>query len=215
MIAVKYVIFMYFHLHLQASAMLYEYMHSEMVRELSADTTQMNSCNSLFAAGVSMGKVLAHRLTCASVPFAEAKDAVKFVCKDLWVYNFRQQASRLQANRKGVFMIHDSNFPLLQSLSRSCVVYCSSSGETSRSADDGAPVESSNRMDPKVSKRALELIQFPAGVIQGFLEACGFASTVEPTLPGTIPACAFGITVNELESTVLQTLRSEPGSASI
>ena len=160
-----------------------------------------------------MGRILSNRLTSALVPFAEAKDAVKFVCKDFWMYNFRQQASRLQANRKGVFMVHDTNFPLLQTLARACIPFRISSEASSHahSLDDGSTESfaafAQQQMDPAVSARALSLLQFPAGLISGFLDSCGYPSVVEPSLTGHLPACAFSITVNDLESTILKRLR--------
>ena len=191
-----------------------------------------NSANSLFQIGTRIGKVLAIRLTSAAPPFTDSKDAVKFVCKDLWTFTFKQQASRLQANRKGVYMIHDSSFPPLQSLAKCCI--SSSTGSVLGSSavgplshpmlnpvaptigEDGTSdsnsrrssnLSSSDRLQPAIVNRALLQLRLPAGIIQGFLESVGYACTVDPSITGCIPACAFSIVVLDSDSHLYNPLR--------
>ena len=179
-----------------------------------------------------MGTRLAGRLTLVSPPFSEAKDAIKFICKDLWHYRFHQQASRLQANKKGVYVIHDQNFVPLQTLAKctignsgpSLAAVAPSLGPLSHPSltpvgtpafEDGSPSSTfsrrsstpSDRLDDVVYQRALLQIQTTAGMIRGFMAAVGFSCIVEGHINGSIPSCAFNITVQQTSSQVLDPTR--------
>ena len=180
--------------------------------------------------GQSIGTKAAMKLTESLQPFTDPKDAVKCVCKDFWYYCFRQQVGRLQANRKGVFVIHDSLFPLLQTLSRCCVSSSSSqhssnlldpfahSGIVSGDSSDKGPsvlnINESENSIPRetltskhVLERAMRQLEFPSGMIEGFLSAVGFDCSVEPSVGSPLPACAFQVTIREASSTVLDPTR--------
>jgi hypothetical protein len=172
----------------------------------------------LLRIGQTIGRTAANRLTENQGPFLEVKDAVKFVCKDLWYYFFLQQASRLQANKKGVFVIHDTSFPPLQSLAKACAPMHSpfasaapldpslgplshpSLVSASPQVDDMSPssVRGDNHVphDP-VSQRAYLQLSLWKGVIESFLESVGFTCTVEVVIQNSIPACAFQVTCKQ------------------
>ena len=168
---------------------------------------------------------------------------MKLVCKDFWYFFFRQQASRLQANKKGIFVIHDVSFPPLQTLSKCSTVAPSqisfskplgplshpnliSAGPASK-AGDGSPssVKSANANAKQEStslavRRALSQIQLSAGIIEGFLAAIGFSCNIEAGIGERIPACAFQVTIKEPQSSVLDPARflsgiSAPETAAI
>jgi trafficking protein particle complex subunit 6 len=128
-----------------------------------------------------LGRKLGVKLTQQAAPFTDGKDAIKFICKDLWLYLFRQQASRLQANHKGVFIVHDTSFPPLYVLAK-CTL------PIGTHPPDPLP--------PIISKRALLQLQMTCGVIQGFMEALGFPCTVDCALGECIPACSFTISLS-------------------
>lgn len=182
--------------------------------------------------GIIAGRKLGQKLTFQSSPFAEPKDAVKFICKEVWHSVFNQQASRLQANKKGQYVIHDVNFPPLQNLSKCCLkdgsptfsnISPSVLGPLShpslvpinQSMDDGSPgsvmsrrsYPPHDRITDDVYKRALWQLNFTSGMIKGFLETVGFPSVIEGCITGCLPACAFNIVFQQSSSAVLNPSR--------
>ncbi len=176
-------------------------------------------------AGSRIGASVAARLTETFPPFADSKEAVKCVCKDFWFYCFRQQASRLQANKKGVFVIHDTIFPPLNTLSKCCNVPRSPVPPSATVGPlahphlvtnattgygDGSPGSNSadnplngQISDSPVHRRALRQLELTCGMIEGFLLSLGFECTVEATIGGSLPACAFQVTLKQFTSSVL------------
>ncbi len=142
-----------------------------------------------------MGKTIAHRLTSSSNPFADSKDAVKFICKDLWFTLFRQQASRLQASKRGVYIIHDSNFPRLHTISK-CVQ--NFQPQVEEASATSSFTEHDQHSTP-VSKFSLSQMELTAGILEGFLLVRGFKSSVECVLSASLPSCSFQVSI--LEST--------------
>jgi hypothetical protein len=162
--------------------------------------------------GYRIGSILSHRLSLHLPPFSEAKEAVKYICKDLWFYLFKQQASRLQANKKGIFVIHDSSFPPLHTLSKCTnaslgdqnshnhVAPLSHASSISRTGDlsptsPPSAINTNSTLPKVIYERGLSQIQLTVGIIKGFLETCGFLCSVDGVLPDMLPACAFQINV--------------------
>lgn len=159
--------------------------------------------------GMNVGRTIAQRLSNGLPPFIESKDAVKFICKDLWFSLFRQQASRLQASKRGVYIIHDSNFPRLHTISKCVQNY------NSHLDDGGAPdvspgdsVEANERSNP-VKSFAISQMQMTAGTIEGFLDAFGFKASVDCMLSAQLPACSFQVSI--LECRNILSAHSSPG----
>ena len=44
-------------------------------------------------------------------------DAIKFICKDLWILLFRKQIDNLKTNHRGVFVLTDTRFQPLSRMS--------------------------------------------------------------------------------------------------
>ena len=208
----------------------------------SCSTFLTPQSESLRQIGISAGRKLGNKLTITSAPFIDAKDAIKTLCKDVWYYCFRQQASRLQANRKGVFVIHDSSFPPLQTLAK-CTIPASKGRLTrdplsaslphvellsNRTAGDSttvssvasAPGASVSGTHDGIIRRAHIQLQISRGLIEGFMEAVGFPCSVDESIADSIPACAFTVTLRQSSSEVLDPSRllgnvNEQESASI
>lgn len=99
-------------------------------------------------------------------------DAIKFICKDLWILLFRKQIDNLKTNHRGVFVLTDNRF---QPLSRMSV---------------------DRRGGPKAVEDALGKAQtflyFPCGVIRGALSSLGIEVTITAETT-EIPAAIFQI----------------------
>lgn len=107
----------------------------------------------------------------AAAVAAQQLEAVKFLCKDVWMEIFRKQIDKLQTNHRGVFVLKDSD---LRWLSRFPV-----GPEESRVA-------------------ALRLLAFPCGVIRGSLANLGIPSVVscDFLVDGqNMSSCSFNIKV--------------------
>jgi len=44
-------------------------------------------------------------------------DAIKFICKDLWILVFRKQIDNLKTNHRGIFVLTDNKFQQLSRMS--------------------------------------------------------------------------------------------------
>ena len=44
-------------------------------------------------------------------------DAIKFICKDLWILVFRKQIDNLKTNHRGIFVLTDNRFHPLSRMS--------------------------------------------------------------------------------------------------
>jgi hypothetical protein len=175
-----------------------------LLTEISVYSIASLKDQSLKLIGFKVGQRLALRLSFPLTPFYDPKDAVKFICKDLWFLVFRQQASRLQASKRGVYIIHDSNFPRLHSLSK-CVRHFQSSEVDSSVPNSSVSIfkDENESIMPRIKEVALSQMQMTAGVIEGFLAACGHRSSVECILTGPLPSCSFQVTILESNVTVL------------
>jgi trafficking protein particle complex subunit 6 len=107
----------------------------------------------------------------AALVAAQQLEAVKFLCKDVWIEIFNKQIDKLQTNHRGVFVLKDLN---LSWLTRFPV-----GSETSRVS-------------------ALRLLAFPCGVVRGALANLGIPAVVscEFLADGqNMAACSFNIKV--------------------
>ncbi len=97
----------------------------------------------------------------------EELDVIKFICKDVWFELFRKNIDKLQMNRKGMFVLSDTNFRWV-----------------SRYASN----------DPATCEAAERLLHFPCGLLRGLLANLGYRTLV--TVDFTeLPACTFNIKI--------------------
>ncbi|KAI0115094.1 transport protein particle component [Daldinia grandis] len=95
--------------------------------------------------------------------FNDTLDAIKFICKDLWMLVFKKQVDNLKTNHRGVYVLTDNAFRPLSRMS----------------ADAGG----------HAVVRAQPFLWFPCGIIRGALAAMGIAATVQAEtneLPGAV-----------------------------
>ncbi|KAF9219052.1 transport protein particle component [Gyrodon lividus] len=121
----------------------------------------------LEAIGLHVGGNFAERL-CRDRPlFGDSLDAIKFVCKELWVSCWDKQVDNLRTNHRGVFVLQDNTFKPIARIS----------------SWDGRA---------EALKRAKLYIVLPAGIIRGALARIGLHGTVTPEIT-SLPHCTFQI----------------------
>lgn len=101
---------------------------------------------------------------------AQQLEAVKFLCKEVWVGIFGKQIDKLQTNHRGVFVLKDLDLAWLQGFHAE---------EGSRTA-------------------AIQLLAFPCGIIRGTLADLGIPSVVSCDFLADgqrVSACSFNIKV--------------------
>lgn len=123
--------------------------------------------------GYRVGQGLVERFSRDRPRFNDTLDAIKFLCKDLWMLVFRKQVDNLKTNHRGVYVLTDNSFRPFSRMS---------------TVTGGQAV-----------LRAQPFLWFPCGIIRGALAAMGIDATVHAEtaeLPGavfqikTIPAKA-------------------------
>ncbi|KAI1212991.1 transport protein particle component [Annulohypoxylon truncatum] len=113
--------------------------------------------------GYRVGLGLVERFSRDRPRFNDTLDAIKFVCKDLWMLVFKKQVDNLKTNHRGVYVLTDNAFRPLSRMS----------------ADPGG----------QAVVRAQPFLWFPCGVVRGALAAMGIAATVQAEsseLPGAV-----------------------------
>ncbi|KAI0603405.1 transport protein particle component [Biscogniauxia sp. FL1348] len=117
----------------------------------------------LEALGYRVGLGLVERFSRDRPRFNDTLDAIKFVCKDLWMLVFKKQVDNLKTNHRGVYVLTDNSFRPLSRMS-------------------------SNAGNTAVAK-AQPYLWFPCGILRGALAAMGIAATVQAEtneLPGAV-----------------------------
>ena len=102
---------------------------------------------------------------------AQQLEAVKFLCKEVWVQIFGKQIDKLQTNHRGVFVLKDMHLKWLQRFP--------SGTEAARIA-------------------AIQLLAFPCGLIRGCLADLGIPAVVSCDFLAdgqNMDACSFNIKV--------------------
>ncbi|KAI1735539.1 BET3 family protein [Xylaria scruposa] len=113
--------------------------------------------------GYRVGLGLVERFSRDRPRFTDTLDAIKFVCKDLWMLVFKKQVDNLKTNHRGVYVLTDHAFRPLSRMS----------------TDAGG----------QALARAQPFLWFPCGVLRGALAAMGISATVQAEtseLPGAV-----------------------------
>ncbi|KAL2763087.1 trafficking protein particle complex subunit 6A isoform 2 [Daubentonia madagascariensis] len=155
-----------------AHAVLFEFLHAEMVAELGAGDTdpgpggQKRSLSILEGIGFRVGRALGERLPRETLAFREELDALKFLCKDLWVAVFQKQMDGLCTNHQGTYVLQDNSFPLLIPMA----------------------------LGLQYLEEAPKFLAFTCGLLRGTLRTLGFESLVTSSM-ATLPACKFQVVI--------------------
>ncbi|KAI1105880.1 transport protein particle component [Jackrogersella minutella] len=113
--------------------------------------------------GYRVGLGLVERFSRDRPRFNDTLDAIKFICKDLWMLVFKKQVDNLKTNHRGVYVLTDNAFRPLARMS----------------AEPGG----------QAVVRAQPFLWFPCGVVRGALAAMGITATVQAEsseLPGAV-----------------------------
>merc|ERR1712032_388315 len=94
---------------------------------------------------------------------------MKYVCKELWTFLFRKPANRLQTDRRGNYIIHDTAFRWLEHFSPP---------PASASVDCERKSSEANGYDAQLQEAATLHLALPCGFIRGALRALGVESSV-------------------------------------
>mmetsp|Transcript_22218 Transcript_22218/g.42182 ORF Transcript_22218/g.42182 Transcript_22218/m.42182 type:complete len:195 (+) Transcript_22218:60-644(+) len=132
-----------------------------------------------FAVGYRLTERLAQNKTWNAVPnqdtvaavSAQQLEAVKFLCKEVWLEIFRKQIDKLQTNHRGVFVLKDLDLKWLQRFP---------------AGTEQARVT------------AIRLLAFPCGLIRGCLSNLGIPAVVSCDFlvnGQNMSACSFNIKV--------------------
>ena len=107
----------------------------------------------------------------AMVAAAAQLEAVKFLCKEVWMEVFRKQIDKLQTNHRGVFVLKDLELRWLTRL---------------------PPNQEQSRVT------AIQMLAFPCGIIRGTLSNLGIPAVVSCDFVNdghNMAACAFNIKI--------------------
>lgn len=107
----------------------------------------------------------------ASIAAAAQLEAVKFLCKEVWMEVFRKQIDKLQTNHRGVFVLKDLELRWLTRLPTN---------------QEGARVV------------AVQLLAFPCGIVRGALANLGVLAVVSCDFLAdgqNMSACSFNIKI--------------------
>ncbi|XP_063129732.1 trafficking protein particle complex subunit 6A isoform X2 [Rattus norvegicus] len=149
-----------------ADAVLFEFLHTEMVAELWAPDPdpgsggKKKSLSVLEGLGFRVGQALGERLPRETLAVREELDALKFLCKDLWAAMFQKHMDGLRTNHQGTYVLQDNSFPLL------------------------IPMGSG----PQYLEEAPKFLAFTCGLLCGALHTLGFQSLVTASV-ASLPAC--------------------------
>ncbi|XP_014438502.1 trafficking protein particle complex subunit 6A isoform X1 [Tupaia chinensis] len=157
-----------------ADAVLFEFLHTEMVAELWAPDPdpglggQKMSLSVLEGMGFRVGQALGERLPRETLAFREELDVLKFLCKDLWVAAFGKQMDGLRTNHQGTYVLQDNSFPLL------------------------VPMASGLQY----LEEAPKFLAFTCGLLCGSLSILGIESSVTASV-AALPACKFQVVIQK------------------
>ena len=106
-----------------------------------------------------------------SIAAAAQLEAVKFLCKEVWIEVFRKQIDKLQTNHRGVFVLKDMKLRWLE----------------------GLPV---NRENSRIT--AIQMLAFPCGIVRGALANLGIPAVVSCDFLAdgqNMAACSFNVKI--------------------
>ncbi|XP_027801700.1 trafficking protein particle complex subunit 6A isoform X2 [Marmota flaviventris] len=157
-----------------ADAVLFEFLHTEMVAELWTPDPDPGSggqktCPSVLeSVGFRVGQALGERLPRDTPAFREELDVLKFLCKDLWVAVFQKQMDGLRTNHQGTYVLQDNSFPLLVPMAAGL----------------------------QYLEEAPKFLAFTCGLLCGALHTLGFQSLVTASV-AALPACKFQVVIQK------------------
>ena len=105
----------------------------------------------------------------------ELLSAVRYVCKDIWIYVHKKKIDKLETDNAGTYILHDANYQWV------------------------LPLTSSDKevlTNEWIRKRHLA---FSVGFLKGCFEVLGWKCDVSVKIEGSLPYCKFHCKFEELE----------------
>ncbi|KAF7191806.1 Trafficking protein particle complex subunit 6B [Pseudocercospora fuligena] len=141
--------------------------------------------------GYRVGQGLVERFSANKPRPTTPLDAIKFICKDLWILLFRKQIDNLKTNHRGVYVLTDARF---QPLSRMSVDRRAGAkaGEDALRRAQAVSIIFPRMLVEADADLILKYLYFPCGVIRGALQGLGLDVTITAET-AEIPSATFQI----------------------
>lgn len=168
----------------------------------------------LHSCGYRVGTRVAERLTLKCCRMPEQRECVKFICKDLWHFFFQKQADRLQTNRRGGYVVHDTNLPWLRRVYPAAATAAAAAPATAAATGTAAAAKQGSGetqqqqllLQLQLQQQRDEMLRaaasqpqlhvaFVCGAIRGALATLGLEATVTADAQRP-PSCAFQIRIS-------------------
>jgi len=168
------------------------FLYAEMAQSMRDSMGVEVATTELQGVGSGVGGRLVTRLTAARGPVATERNAMKFVCKELWAHLFRKPASRLQTDRRGNYIIHDNSFRWLSHFS--ALPPATDLAGANAGAAAAAAIRSG--AEAELQEAVMLHLAMPCGIIRGGLLAMGIECSVASEVSlSALPACSFTVTL--------------------
>ena len=149
---------------------------------LPLDSQSVKLYNKLESLGYSVGHRLSERYTKDVNWLSSELDMIKFVCKEFWLAVWKRQVDKLQTNYKGVYVLHDSHFRLVQHLR----------------AVHPAEQHDKEREREQLDEQARVYVAFSCGVLRGALMNLGVTASVRADI---VRGTGVSFTISDVEKT--------------
>ncbi|AFZ79181.1 hypothetical protein BEWA_020270 [Theileria equi strain WA] len=127
------------------------------------EETHTSVHSSLQTQGYSLGAKIISRLTLSKGRIWESNKCMVFICRDLWIYLFGKQATRLQSNSQGVYIVFSDDIYWLENVN----------------FNPSKDVDNPKYQNTSVNVYRTLYLSLISGIIKGSLESLGFPSTVD------------------------------------
>lgn len=144
--------------------------------------------------GLRVGVSLAERCALGRPPLAAQLDAIKFLCREVWVAAFGKQADNLRTNNRGTFVIRDVQFAWLAALHPN-LLQDAAGLEPAAHGDAGPPPAQPATPAELAAARAL----LPCALVRGALSALGLEASVSMDASG-LPQVDFTVVLRQGEA---------------
>ena len=155
--------------------------------------------------GYSVGHRLSERYTKDVNWLSSELDMIKFVCKEFWLAVWKRQVDKLQTNYRGVYVLHDSGFRLLQHI-RAVHPAAAAATTTVAAAAAATAHTASHEVDKgerekerereQLDEQARVYVAFSCGVLRGALMNLGVTATVRADI---VRGTGVSFTISDVE----------------
>lgn len=131
-----------------------------------------------FNLGLKISELLLYQNS-STTKIIDILDIMKFICRDVWKCFYNKQIDNLRTNHRGIFVLIDNNYKLINQFSSS-------------SSSSAIALEGHSSTDQDTLKKSKVYLWFPCGVIRGILMSFGVESNVSAEIT-QFPSVMFNI----------------------